>query len=122
ADGSRIAAVGFEGSLSLENGVLDGDGGIVLGAGLAHVLLLRVGDDVVIVSRDARGVDVEPLTGFDPTRPAARVRCTSVPVDPAAVLADGRAAAVRIGRALAAAEAAGVARACTDMAVAYAKV
>ena len=122
ADGSRIATVGFEGSLRLTDGTLDGDGGIVLSAVLADLLLLRSGDDLVLVPRHADGVHVEPLTGFDPTRRAGRVRCDSVAVDPTAVLRGAHATAVRVGRALAAAEASGVARACTDMAVAYAKV
>ena len=41
ADGSVVAALGLGGSLSLADGVLDGDGGIVLGGAAADLLLLR---------------------------------------------------------------------------------
>ncbi len=43
ADGTVTAALGLGGSLALDDGRLDGDGGIVLGAKAADLLLLRAG-------------------------------------------------------------------------------
>src|SRR2546425_1108433 len=51
ADGTRTAALGLEGALEWGANGLHGDGGVVLGAGLAQQLLLVVGDDVVVVDR-----------------------------------------------------------------------
>ena len=53
ADGSVVAALGLGGSLTLRDGVLDGDGGIVLGGAGADLLLLRAGDDLVALPRGA---------------------------------------------------------------------
>jgi len=92
----------------------------VLSGGQADVLLLRVGDDLAVVPRTADGLTVVVPAGLDPTRRVASVRCTGV--RPVATLAAAVAVARRLGAALAAAEAAGGARACTDLAVAYAKV
>ena len=58
-DGSVTAAVGFGGDLTLSGGKVSGDAGVVLGAGLADLLLLTAGDDVVLVDRTADGVSVE---------------------------------------------------------------
>src|SRR5262249_37239813 len=53
ADGSAIGAVGLGGSLAhAADGSLEGDAGLVLGAGFADLLLLAVGDDLVIVDRE----------------------------------------------------------------------
>ena len=117
ADGSVTGAVGLSGTLTRNGDRISGDAGLVLGAGVADLLLLRVGDDVAVVDRATATVATDP--GLDPTR-----RVTVVTVDgPArAVLPGGLAAARRVGRTLAAAEAAGGARTCTEMAVDYAKV
>jgi alkylation response protein AidB-like acyl-CoA dehydrogenase len=50
------------------------------------------------------------------------VSCTRVRVEPARVLAGARGTALRLGRAMAAAEASGCAHACVEMAAGYAKV
>jgi alkylation response protein AidB-like acyl-CoA dehydrogenase len=125
AAGARIGAVGLGGSLELTStsagGRLDGDGGLVLGAGLADVLLLAIGDDMVVVERGADGLEVESQPGLDPTRRLARVTCQGVTVVAGSRLPGARGAALRLGRLLAAAEAAGGARACTEDAVDYAK-
>ena len=55
ADGSVAAALGLGGSLTLTDGVLDGDGGIVLGGAGADLLLLRAGDDLVVAPARCRG-------------------------------------------------------------------
>ena len=113
-----IGAVGLQGSLARNaDGSLTGDGGLVLGGGLAHLLLLEVGDDLVVVDRDQSGLSIET-----PANIAARVTCSEVRVDAARVLTAARATAGRLGRVLAAAEASGAAHACTEMATEYAKV
>jgi alkylation response protein AidB-like acyl-CoA dehydrogenase len=118
-DGSRLAAVGGDGSLRHAGGVADGGAGLVLAAHQADLLLLASGEDLLLVERDGT-VSLSPDTAFDPTRPATAVRCTGTPV--ADVLPGGRAVARRLGRLLAAAEAVGGARACMELSVAYAKV
>jgi alkylation response protein AidB-like acyl-CoA dehydrogenase len=123
ASGARRGAVGLDGHLAYDGATATGDAGWVLGGGLADVVVIVNGDDLVIVEGHGDGVRIEePATGvadtMDPTRPLARVRLDGAP---AVVVGGGRATALRIGRILAAAEAAGVARACTEMAVAYAK-
>ena len=52
---ASAGALGLGGSLRLDDGILDGDGGIVLGGRSADVLLLRAGDDVVVVRPDGDG-------------------------------------------------------------------
>jgi len=103
ADGSLVGAVGF--------------GSLALGAGLADVLVLARGDDMVVVERDQ--VTVTPRANVDPTRRVAEV---AVAEDAGTILTGGRDRALGIARALASAEAAGIARSCTDMASGYAKV
>jgi alkylation response protein AidB-like acyl-CoA dehydrogenase len=125
ARGESIGAIALGGGATLERtagGALTGVTGPVLGGGSAGLLLLVVGDDVVIVPVDSAGVTVEPLDALDPTQNLARVRLSEVTLDSEAVLAEGAAVLRRLARALAAAEAAGGARAVLDMAVDYAKV
>ncbi|MDT7776080.1 MAG: hypothetical protein QOC67_5004, partial [Pseudonocardiales bacterium] len=117
ADGSRIGAVGLGGSLTREASTVTGDAGLVLGGGLADVLLLVAGDDVVAVEAQALDRDVPAV--LDPTRRSAVVRADATPV--LGVITGGAAVAHRLMRVLAAAEAAGSATACLEMAVAYAK-
>ncbi len=116
AAGSRIGALGLGGALERSGDTVSGDAGPVLGAGIADVLVLPVGADLAVV--EAAAVTVTPGGGLDPTRRVATVRADAAP---ARFLPGGRATAVRLARALAAAEAAGLAAACTEMAVAYAK-
>lgn len=114
-DGSRIGAVGLGGSVTHDGSTAAGDAGLVLGGGLAEVLLLVAGDDVLVVEdviRDAPAV-------LDPTRRSVTVRVENAPV--LGVLVGGAAVARRLTRVLAAAEAAGSATACLEMSVAYVK-
>ncbi len=123
ADGSVIGAVGLGGSLSrAADGSVDGSAGLVLGGGLANVLILAVGDDLVIVDRDQAGIAIQPRANLDPSRRVAEVTFARVRVDSAHLLAGARGTALRLGRTLAAAEASGGAHACTEMATEYAKV
>jgi alkylation response protein AidB-like acyl-CoA dehydrogenase len=121
ADGSTIGAVGLGGSLVANaDGTVTGDGGLVLGGGLADLLVLRLDADLIVVDGAVAGLSVSPRDSLDPTRRLVSVSLTDV--QPVVVLARGAVVAERLGRTLVAAEAAGGARACTDMAVAYAKV
>ena len=80
ADGSRIAALGLGGGLTLDGGTVRGDGGAVLGAGLAELLVLVAGDDVVVLDRDAAGLSVTVAGNLDPTRRVGRVGARDVAV------------------------------------------
>ena len=98
---------------------LTGAAGPVLGAAWADVVLVQTGPDLAVLRPGTPGVAVEPVAGLDPALGMAFVTCDDV----AAVLLPGAAAtALRIARTLAAAEAAGGARATLDMATEYAKV
>jgi alkylation response protein AidB-like acyl-CoA dehydrogenase len=118
-DGSVIGAVGLAGSVTLRDGAAHGPAGAVIGAGLADLLLFGVGDDVAIVESRGPGVEIENPKNLDPSRRAARVTLSGAP---AQVLPGARQVLVDLSRLLFAAEAIGVARECTDMASAYAKV
>ncbi len=121
ADGSVTAALGLGGSLARDGRTLDGDGGIVLGGTHADLLLLRAGDDVVIVRHDAQGLTLGTSSDIDPSRRSAAVSASSVTVADNDVLTGATRRAHALARTLGAAEAAGVMAACTDMAVAYAQ-
>ena len=116
-DGSRVGAVGLGGSLDVDGGSVRGEAGLVLGGALADVLLLVAGRDVVAV--DVAAVERDAPAVLDPTRRSVVVRADGAPV--LGVLPGGAAVARRLVRTLAAAEAAGIASACLEMAVAYAK-
>jgi alkylation response protein AidB-like acyl-CoA dehydrogenase len=108
ADGSSRGAVS-----------LGGPGGLVLGGHHADLVLVRRGDDVVIVptSRDEMTV----VEGIDPSRRMSRFAGDLAP-EPEHTIVDGAAAAVALARSLAAAEAAGGASATLAMSLDYAKV
>ena len=121
ADGTLVAAVGLGGSLTLTDGMLDGDGGIVLGGAGADLFLLRAGDDMVAVQRGADGVTLGGTKDIDPSRRSARVTVSSAPVPEADVIVGAARRSRALARTLGAAEAVGVMAACTDAAVGYAK-
>ena len=108
ADGSRIGGVGR-------------NGGAVLGAGHAHTLVLVDGDDALVVAADAPGVTVTTRGNIDRTRRSAQVTLDAHAVSAAVRLVGAAVVVERAGIALAAAEAAGGARACVELATAYAK-
>lgn len=121
-DGTVTAGIGLDGGVDLKAGVADGDAGIVLGAGLAEVLLIAAGEDVLVLERGRAGVSVEVPNNFDPTRRSGRVRLENVRVSAGDILTGGRASALARARTLLAAEAVGGAADCVDAAVDYAKV
>ncbi|MFI5952175.1 acyl-CoA dehydrogenase family protein [Cryptosporangium sp. NPDC051539] len=133
ADGSRVIVLGLAGALSSDRGTLSGSVGPVPGARWADALLVRAGaDDLVLVP--VADATLEPTPGLDPALGAARLHVAGLTASPAAGEAPAGASpgvllfpgaariAVRVGRALAAAEAAGGAHATLAMALEYAKV
>jgi 3-oxochol-4-en-24-oyl-CoA dehydrogenase len=122
ADGTVTAGIGLDGGVSVADGTADGDAGIVLGAGLAELLLVAAGDDVLVLDRDREGVSVEVPDNLDPTRRSGRVRLRNVAVTADDVVPGARESLLARARTLLAAEAVGGAADCVESAVDYAKV
>ena len=120
-DGTHTAAIGFGGNLTVSGGRISGDAGVVLGAGLADVLLLASGEDMLVVERTAAGVTIDVPENLDRSRRSGRVVLTDVAVGDN-TLPGARNAALARTRTLYAAEAVGGASDCVDSAVEYAKV
>ncbi|MCU1456985.1 MAG: acyl-CoA dehydrogenase [Actinomycetia bacterium] len=118
ADGSKIGAVALDGTADVRDGAAHGSAGVVLGGGLADVLLVGAGDDVLVVETGGGGVEIEVPRNLDPTRRSARVTLTGAPV---VVLPGARRTLTDLARTILAAEAVGVARETTTMAADYAK-
>jgi 3-oxochol-4-en-24-oyl-CoA dehydrogenase len=121
-DGTVTAGIGLDGDVGLNDGVANGEAGLVFGAGLGDLLLVAAGDDVLVVERDRAGVSVEVPANLDPTRRSGRVRLQNVSVTADDVLPGARESALARARTLLAAEAVGGAADCVDAAVDYAKV
>jgi alkylation response protein AidB-like acyl-CoA dehydrogenase len=119
ASGETAGAVALAGEVELRDGLAHGSAGVVLGGGLADLVLVGVGDDVAIIDVHDAGVTVTTPPNLDPTRRAARVVLDGAP---ATVLPGARQTLVDLARVIIAAEAVGVARECTEQAAAYAKV
>ncbi|MGO9381908.1 MAG: acyl-CoA dehydrogenase [Mycobacterium sp.] len=124
-DGTATAGIGLDSQVRLTDGIADGEGGIVLGAGLADLLLIAAGDDVLLLERGRDGVSVSARgapDNFDPTRRSGRVRLQNVTVTAADILPGAAESALARARTLLAAEAVGGASDCADAAVSYAQV
>ncbi|MBV8180286.1 MAG: acyl-CoA dehydrogenase [Mycobacterium sp.] len=121
-DGTVVAGIGLDGDVAVNDGVADGDAGLVLGAGLGDLLLIAAGDDVLVVDRGREGVSVEVPENLDPTRRSGRVRLQNVRVTADDILPGARESALARARTLLAAEAVGGAADCVEAAVDYAKV
>jgi alkylation response protein AidB-like acyl-CoA dehydrogenase len=107
ADGSTPASLALAGS---------GGGGPAIGGVWAALHFVRTGDDVVVLRGDA--VRLSAVDGFDASLGVAALEVAGR----GEVLTGAAGEATRLLRVLAAAEAAGGARAALDMALAYAKV
>jgi 3-oxochol-4-en-24-oyl-CoA dehydrogenase len=121
-DGTVTAGIGLGGHVLIDNGVANGDAGVVLGAGLADLLIVAAGNDVLLLERDRAGVSLELPENLDPTRRSGRVRLQNVNVSADDILPGARESALARARTLLAAEAVGGAADCVDAAVDYAKV
>ncbi len=119
ADGSVVGAVALDAHVSIAGGLVTGQAGVVLSGHLAGVLLVGTGDDVLVVDCAAGGVTADVPANLDPARRAARVSLDGARAE---VVPGGRGQLTDLARTLLAAEATGVARACTEMASEYAKV
>ncbi|MGB8386675.1 acyl-CoA dehydrogenase [Mycobacterium sp.] len=121
-DGTVTAGIGLDSQVRVAGGLADGEAGIVLGAGLAELLLIAAGDDVLLLERGRAGVSVDVPANFDPTRRSGRVRLRNVSVTADDIVPGARQSALARARTLLAAEAVGGASDCLDTAVGYAKV
>jgi 3-oxochol-4-en-24-oyl-CoA dehydrogenase len=119
AGGTAFGGVALDSDIVVSGDTATGTAPAVLGCGLAHVLVLPVGDDAIVVDAAGSGVTVSERANLDPTRRSARVALDGAPVE---VIPGGRRALVDLARLLIAAEATGVAAECTEQAAAYAKV
>jgi alkylation response protein AidB-like acyl-CoA dehydrogenase len=121
-DGTVTAGIGLDSQVEVVDGVANGEAGIVLGAGLAELLLIVAGDDVLALERGRDGVSVEVPDNLDPTRRSGRVRLQDVSVSADDILPGARESALARARTLLAAEAVGGAADCVEAAVDYAKM
>src|SRR5581483_4884448 len=121
-DGSRVGALGWTNTLRIDGGKLTGDGGLVLGATLADIFVLVVGDDLVVVDRDTPGLETKVGGQFDATRRSAHLVASDVTIGDDRLIPGGASVAVDVARALASAEAAGIAQESVERATEYAKV
>ncbi|GGS24715.1 acyl-CoA dehydrogenase [Streptomyces sp. NRRL WC-3618] len=121
-NGSAVAGLGLTAGLTRDDdGAYSGELTVLAGR-WADVLLLAAGDDLLMAPTTDAAVDVVPVKGLDPSLGLAKVSVTGlVPAD-GHVLAGALGPAVAVFRTLAAAEAAGGARGCLDLALEYARV
>jgi 3-oxochol-4-en-24-oyl-CoA dehydrogenase len=120
-DGSRVATVALHGTVTLTDGRLDGDAGLVPSAALADVLVLATGSDLAVVDLHGPGVSVEQRRSLDRGRRVYQVDLAAAPLADERLLSGAALGALRLARVLGAAEAAGGAEAVTEMAADYAK-
>ncbi|HEV7583147.1 MAG TPA: acyl-CoA dehydrogenase [Mycobacterium sp.] len=121
-DGTVTAGIGLDSRVQITDGVAEGEAGVVLGAGLAELLVIAAGDDLLLLDRGRSGVSVEVPDNLDPTRRSGRVRLQNVSVSSDDIISGARESALARARTLLAAEAVGGASDCVDAAVDYAKV
>ena len=106
-DGRVRAGYGRASLVTGGTSTLRGDAGTVLGGGLADLILVRVGDDVVVVPSGAAGLTLAHPPNLDPTRRSVRAHADGVVVEPDDVIAGAAVRAVALARTLGAAEAVG---------------
>ena len=92
---------------------------MVLSGHLADVLLVRSGDDVLVIEKSAGGYQADVPANVDLSRRAAKVTLDAAP---ATVLPGAARLLTDVARAVLAAEATGIAAQTTDMAAEYSKV
>jgi alkylation response protein AidB-like acyl-CoA dehydrogenase len=122
ADGSVIGAAALSGDVTSAGGTASGNAGVVLSGHLADVLLVRSGDDVLVIEKSAggfQGVQAEVPANVDLSRRAAKVTLDAAP---ATVLPGAGRLLTDVARAVLAAEATGIAAQTTEMAAEYSRV
>jgi len=119
ADGSVIGAAALSGDVTSAGGTASGKAGVVLSGHLADVLLVRSGDDVLVIEKSAGGYQADVPANVDLSRRAARVTLDAAP---ATVLPGAGRLLTDVARAVLAAEATGIAAQTTEMAAEYSKV
>ncbi|HEX5094937.1 MAG TPA: acyl-CoA dehydrogenase, partial [Acidimicrobiia bacterium] len=119
ASGATVGAVALDGDVAVSGGTATGSAGVVLGGGLADILLVGVGDDVAIVDARNGNVSIEVPPNLDPTRRAARITLDGAAAE---LIPGARTTMLDFARAIIAAEATGIARETTVLAAEYAKV
>ncbi|MGZ4711188.1 MAG: acyl-CoA dehydrogenase, partial [Acidimicrobiales bacterium] len=119
AGGDTAGAVALGGDVVVRDGVASGSAGVVLGGGLADILLVATGDDIAVIDLRAGGATVDVPTNLDPTRRAARITLDGAAAE---VIPGARQVMLDLARTILAAEATGIALECTMQASEYAKV
>ncbi len=118
ASGEVIGGFGLGGQLEVVDDTVTGSAGLVLGAELASVLVVPVGDDVAVIDTASVGVSVAAVDNLDTSR---RVAAVTLDATPATIVPGAANELRRLARVLGSAELAGTARACVDRATTYAK-
>jgi hypothetical protein len=118
ADGSTAAAVAVDSEVRITAGRASGSVAALLGGGASSLFVVPVEDDVVVLRRDDDGVTVRLPDNLDPTLGCAVLELNGVVVT---TLERARPTLTDVARLVLAAEAAGIARACTDAAASYAR-
>jgi alkylation response protein AidB-like acyl-CoA dehydrogenase len=119
ADGTVIGAAALGGDVTSAGGAATGKAGVVLSGHLADVLLVRSGDDVLVIEKSAGGYQADVPANVDLSRRAAKVTLDAAP---ATVLPGAARLLTDVARAVLAAEATGIAAQTTNMAAEYSKV
>ena len=115
ADGSLIGALALDADVVSAGGTISGVARHVVDGGLAGLLLVRAGDQLLAVS--AADTAIEQLDTLDQTRRQALVRFDRTPALPAGPAAP----VIALQRVLLAAECAAAARHCLEVTVGYLK-
>ncbi|OBJ12745.1 acyl-CoA dehydrogenase [Mycobacterium colombiense] len=121
ASGERFAGLALEGDVEFDGATSTASGTLPFALGVAEgaVLLAPADGKWLLIDTGGAGVQVEPLTAGDFSRPLARVVLNSAP---ATVVSDTRARVEELAATVLAAEAAGITRWSLETAVDYAKV
>jgi 3-oxochol-4-en-24-oyl-CoA dehydrogenase len=119
-DGSTIVGLQVAPGLRRQDDGTLGTAGMVLAGRWAGVLMVRAGDDIVLISTD--DLTVTPMAGLDASLGLARADTAGMRPPPDAILAGAGRFAIRMLRVLAATQAAGGVRACLDLALDHARV
>ena len=121
-DGTVTVGAALASTVQVQDGALSGKAVGLLAGSEATLLLVAVGTDAALVETSALGAAVQPHEQFDPALGIATVTLAGVPLERVQFIAGGAGIARRVLRTVAAAEAAGGARAVLDQALQYSKI